>query len=312
MRPIYDWTVRRGYTFGVPTFYNSFHVGLDLIVPQGTIIVAPTSGIAVPSFGPQGGNTITLGDIRFMHLSKFRKTGVVKKGDILGESGDTGLSTAPHLHVDVRVDGSFANPETYFMPEPIPVVIVGHPIVGLKEQVEYWSKGFFTTEETFIPMDLAYDPARDYTNLLRGRFCIVSCNPAPQIYKTSISDDLKTAYAIAGSDALTASYEVSHMLHKYYLAHRGSNPYIEIDDTVGGVTNEQRYHKFDVMKPYTGIILGSDIDYSMTKEEVIQQYVLSFYREPDAGELAFWTGKSLKEFLSTAIKDRSAFLAAHQ
>ena len=53
-------------------------------------------------------------------------------------------------------------------------------------------------------------------------------------------------------------------------------------------------------------------DTPMTKAEVTKLYVLAFYREPDAGELAHWEGKPLKEFLSTAIKDRAAFLKAHE
>lgn len=50
----------------------------------------------------------------------------------------------------------------------------------------------------------------------------------------------------------------------------------------------------------------------MTKDEVIKQYVLAFYREPDATELAFWIGKDLLTFLNTAIKDRSVFLQSHE
>ena len=49
-------------------------------------------------------------------------------------------------------------------------------------------------------------------------------------------------------------------------------------------------------------------DELMTEEEVKKQYALSFYRAPDAGELAHWTGRPLLEFLNTAIKDRAEFL----
>jgi hypothetical protein len=48
---------------------------------------------------------------------------------------------------------------------------------------------------------------------------------------------------------------------------------------------------------------------NMTQEDVRNLYRLAFYREPDAVELGFWTGKALSEFLATAIKDRAAFLA---
>ena len=53
-------------------------------------------------------------------------------------------------------------------------------------------------------------------------------------------------------------------------------------------------------------------DEAMTQEEVKKEYVLAFYREPDAGELAHWTGRPVLEFLNTAIKDRAEFLKQHE
>lgn len=47
----------------------------------------------------------------------------------------------------------------------------------------------------------------------------------------------------------------------------------------------------------------------MSQDEVRDLYRLAFYREPDAGELAYWTGKALADFLKTAIVDRAAFLS---
>lgn len=315
MRPLYNWNVPRGYKFGDSTFYNEFHIGTDYIVPIGTPVVAPFDGIARSSLGVQGGNTVTLvgtNTARCLHLSKFGKSGAVKMGDVIGWSGNTGLSTNPHLHLDIKVNGSYIDPEQYFMPAIIPITVIGYAIPGLKEEVEKWSKGFFTVDINWIPRTLAYNPNFDYTPLLQGRYCIIACDPAPEIYKTSLTNDLNTAYAIAGRDALTTAYEVSHMIHKYYLAHRGNNPYIDIEDTIGGVTDEQRYRKFEVMKPYVGIILGNSTAQVMTEEEVVGVYVLAFYREPDAGEKAYWTGKRLKDFLATAIKDRAEFLQNHE
>ena len=49
--------------------------------------------------------------------------------------------------------------------------------------------------------------------------------------------------------------------------------------------------------------------FSMSEQEVKDIYRLAFYRLPDVGELTFWTGKPLAEFLKTAIKDRAQFLS---
>lgn len=134
--------------------------------------------------------------------------------------------------------------------------VVGTPIPLLAQEVLKWSSGDIILDVKTIPLDLPYNPVKDYSGYARDRFCFISCNPAPEIYKTTISNDMNTAYAIVGNDARTASYEFSHMLHKYYLAHRGSNPFIEIKDTVGNVTDSERIEKYNVLKPYlTSVIL---------------------------------------------------------
>jgi len=47
----------------------------------------------------------------------------------------------------------------------------------------------------------------------------------------------------------------------------------------------------------------------MTREVVINLYRLSFYREPTAKELTYWTGKDVSNFLIQAIADRAKFLS---
>ena len=49
---------------------------------------------------------------------------------------------------------------------------------------------------------------------------------------------------------------------------------------------------------------------TMSEQEVKKLYRLAFYRDPDAGELSFWVGKDLEEFLNIAIKDRADFLGS--
>jgi hypothetical protein len=140
-------------------------------------------------------------------------------------------------------------------PWHVPLTILGSDIPNLPQEVLKWSGGSVILDVKFVPMNLPYSPTFDYATLAQDRFCIISCNPAPEIYRTSLTDNLKTAYAVAGPDALTASYEVSHILTKYYLAHRGSNPYFDIEDTVGQVTDEQRYRKYNVVKPYMDSVI---------------------------------------------------------
>ena len=121
----YD-NVRISYRFGVPTFYNDFHTGTDYIIPVGTPIYAWTDVEIIKSLsGPQGGNTAWVKEgtkiVRLLHLKTLPKLGKYKEGDIVATSGNTGLSTAPHCHIDVS-EGSvnltnnknFRDPEIYF------------------------------------------------------------------------------------------------------------------------------------------------------------------------------------------------------
>lgn len=81
-------------------------------------------------------------------------------------------------------------------------------------------------------------------------------------------------------------------------------------------SNEQLNKYFDSYEPFIkertdGFV--SALKYvmtpkTMTSDEVKKIYCLAFYRLPDAGELAYWTGKPLVDFLNTAIKDRANFL----
>lgn len=94
---------------------GSRHLGQDYIVPVGRPLYAIAGGFATSSKGKDGGNTIRIVttnglSVRYMHLSQFAIQGrvvsgmrnqVVSKGDIIGYSGNTGVSTAPHLHLDI-------------------------------------------------------------------------------------------------------------------------------------------------------------------------------------------------------------------
>lgn len=131
IEPIKDYfKIKRTYLFGVPTFYNNFHTGVDLITKIGTPILAWDDDLEVTHAfsGKDGGNTIWVkikGNkrlFRFLHLDKPGKVGKFKKGDIIGYTGNTGKSTGPHVHIDISKNGelvltnnkNFEDPDAYF------------------------------------------------------------------------------------------------------------------------------------------------------------------------------------------------------
>lgn len=109
--------------FGSPRRYApggrvSYHYGADIAAPSGTPIVATNAGeVVVSDFFPIKGGLVILDhgagvtSLYFhqslMHVAAGQR---VARGDVIGEVGSTGLSSGPHLHWEIRVDGVPTNP----------------------------------------------------------------------------------------------------------------------------------------------------------------------------------------------------------
>jgi murein DD-endopeptidase MepM/ murein hydrolase activator NlpD len=97
--------------FGKPgkSWSTGAHTGVDFAVPIGTPVLAAADGKVVnANWGKAYGNQVIMtapgGFVIYAHLNKVRvKPGmVVKKGQIVGESGNSGNSSGPHLHLELR------------------------------------------------------------------------------------------------------------------------------------------------------------------------------------------------------------------
>lgn len=100
-----------------------FHYGVDLAANKGTPILAPADGY-VTFTGRNGGYGLFVtinhkyGFItRYGHMNKiYVRTGqFVRRGDKIGEVGNTGLSTNPHLHYEVLLKGKHKDPDGFFL-----------------------------------------------------------------------------------------------------------------------------------------------------------------------------------------------------
>lgn len=109
------------YTSGFGRRWGRMHEGIDMAAPVGTPVTAPGDGVVVFAGRQSGyGNLIKIQhelgvETRYAHLSKIRvKVGQrVSQGERIGDMGNTGRSTGPHLHYEVRVNGRAVNPMSF-------------------------------------------------------------------------------------------------------------------------------------------------------------------------------------------------------
>ena len=100
---------------------TSKHNGIDLAASIGTRVYAPASGIIRTARWIRGyGKTVIIdhGDgysTRFGHLSSYnvKENDFVDKGSIIAKTGNTGRSTGPHLHYEVRYEEQPLNPADF-------------------------------------------------------------------------------------------------------------------------------------------------------------------------------------------------------
>jgi murein DD-endopeptidase MepM/ murein hydrolase activator NlpD len=102
--------------------HNEFHSGVDISAAMGTSVHAAADGIVeyAASNGDGYGRRVVISHGKglqtvYAHLSKFQVVPgqEIRRGEILGFSGNTGRTTSPHLHFEVRLGGSAVNPYPY-------------------------------------------------------------------------------------------------------------------------------------------------------------------------------------------------------
>lgn len=100
---------------------NVYHNGVDIAANTGTQILAVYDGeVAWSYYSTTAGNWIGIdhGDglyTIYMHASKLlvSEGDKVSKGDVIALVGSTGRSTGPHLHLSIRKNGNYQNPQQY-------------------------------------------------------------------------------------------------------------------------------------------------------------------------------------------------------
>ncbi|MDE6801913.1 MAG: M23 family metallopeptidase, partial [Muribaculaceae bacterium] len=124
-------TMASGYGRRVDPVYGTvrFHEGMDFSAPIGTPVYATGDGVVTAAGRVMSGygNMVDIDHgfnymTRYAHLNDVLvKPGqVVKRGDLIGRVGNTGKSTGPHLHYEVRFKGQPQNPVNYYFQDLTP------------------------------------------------------------------------------------------------------------------------------------------------------------------------------------------------
>ena len=121
-----DFKITSDYGMRMHPFLKEkkLHRGIDFKAPAGTAIVATSDGeiTFAKEDGLNGLKVVIKHDedyeSAYCHLSKIdvKEGQKVKKGDVIGAVGNTGASTAPHLHYEVIKNGEYVNPSAFMKP----------------------------------------------------------------------------------------------------------------------------------------------------------------------------------------------------
>jgi murein DD-endopeptidase MepM/ murein hydrolase activator NlpD len=127
IQPVANKNLRKmasGYGYRLHPIYKTYkmHEGIDFTAPTGTPIYATGNGRVMNVAPGHGyGNAIVINHgfgyqtlYGHMYKVKARPGQLVKRGELIGYVGSTGLSSGPHLHYEVIKNGKKINPINYF------------------------------------------------------------------------------------------------------------------------------------------------------------------------------------------------------
>lgn len=119
----YIWPLKDGFTrsSGFGARWGRLHKGIDLAVSVGTTVYAADGGtVTEAQYSGSYGNVVVIDhqngqETRYAHNSKLlvKKGDKVYQGQAIAKSGNTGRSTGPHLHFEIRINGEPRNPLNY-------------------------------------------------------------------------------------------------------------------------------------------------------------------------------------------------------
>lgn len=297
----------------------------------GTPIYAPADGeIVYTGFGIEGGYTLWYRFqnvvMRCLHLKESSRLGIYREGQVIGYTGNTGHSSAPHVHIDISKGSvhlsdrtNFVDPDKFFLKTPMfkmkftclnaDPILLGQAAFKLKSMTSLLDFDFeFHKVEPIIPQGdvLSQDEAKVYTDKIQTPFGFIGFQGKQNIWATtSLIPPVYTILADTRVDVFNTAYEIVHALQKYYNDHRGTNPPIQVDDIL---TPDDAFLKAKLDKvipylPYLAQQQNAGTSEVMTRNEVMALQILEGYT--DESGIKFWTGKPLTAYLKARLADKA-------
>ncbi len=143
--------------------YNRMHQGIDFAAPSGTPVYAAGDGVVI-SAKREGGYGLIVRlrhpngvQTRYAHLSRFGRNITagrsVRQGVVIGHVGSTGMSTGPHLHYEIAMNGNAVDPARHVQP---PVRLAGADLNAFRarqRQLTRLATGFTSADEVALATD---------------------------------------------------------------------------------------------------------------------------------------------------------------
>lgn len=172
------------------------HNGTDFAMPVGTPVLAAADGeVVIARFGPAAGNYVAIRHgrqymTRYLHLSRFvvKPGQIVKRGDIIAYSGNTGSSTGPHLHYEFHINNRPVNPLKIDLPRP--EGLVGEDLQEFKKYVEVVK---VKLDDAIINMPLAPVQTNSDTSIKSENTESANVEPANNGAENTASENTKSA-----------------------------------------------------------------------------------------------------------------------
>lgn len=124
-RPVLSQHVTSAYGCRIHpiTNRNDFHTGIDLAAAEGNTVSAALNGIVSQKGTNQiRGNYVEIShgagiQTSYSHLqyTEVEKGQPVYRGEAIGAVGQTGYATGPHLHFEIKINGTYVNPDSALM-----------------------------------------------------------------------------------------------------------------------------------------------------------------------------------------------------